>query len=182
MPNAEGQLKREDFKAPEGQFRVIRQSGLNGPYSIFGDFTDWESTRLALNSARATHPEYGFNLYDESGPTNEHIRLTKPQRTLKFLREGSPTSLHWIAELREELSKANQSLVDIQSDEEELRRFEVKICRKAVREAYEDLCRRPGSRQNYETIVEMARIGGFKVWEETGKTDKELRSYAWLRD
>ncbi len=182
MPNAHGQLTREDFKAPAGQFRIIRGAS-DRQSSIIGDFHEVEFAIMVLLAVRATYRQYSFALYDENGLTNDHIRMTKPQRLLSFLREGSPASLHWIDQLREELSKAGQCLAYIGTDQDELNRHKVKICRRAVREAYEDLRRRPGNHPAYETIVEMSRIGGFKSWEEAGgKTDRELREYAWLRD
>lgn len=112
---------------------------------------------------------------------NPYVGLTRPQHLLKFLREGTPTSRHWIAELRDELSKVGQSLADIGTDEEELRRHEIEICRRAVRDAYREL-RWSHSRKCYEEIIEAVRIGGFRLGEETGgETDESLQKMAWAR-
>ena len=71
MPNAHGQVTREDFKAPAGQFRIIREEMSDGQLSIIADFHQQEFATLGVQMARATHPEDVFTLCDENGIVEE---------------------------------------------------------------------------------------------------------------
>jgi hypothetical protein len=68
MPNVDDQITPDNFRAPEGKFRIIREEMSDGKLSIVADFNIHEFSVVGLEASRAAHPEDVFTLCDENGP------------------------------------------------------------------------------------------------------------------
>ncbi len=69
MPNVHGQVTREDFVAPTGQLRIMKQDGRDGGLKIMGDFHNRHVAVKVVEGLRELKPEHTFTLYDEEGNT-----------------------------------------------------------------------------------------------------------------
>lgn len=65
------QVTSDDFQAPEGQYRLMREEMSDGKLSIIADYTHNEFARRGLESAREAHPEDVFTLCDDKGPLKD---------------------------------------------------------------------------------------------------------------
>lgn len=71
MPDMD-QVTPDDFKAPKGQHRIMREEMPDGKLSIVADFHLFEFAKLGLESARAAHPEDVFTLCNDEEPLQNH--------------------------------------------------------------------------------------------------------------
>ena len=71
MPNEHGQITREDFKAPRGEFRIIREEMSDGELSIIADFTTRNFAEWVMTHLREEKGEDVYTLCDENGVVNE---------------------------------------------------------------------------------------------------------------
>jgi hypothetical protein len=65
------QVTPDDFQAPEGQYRLMREEMSDGKLSIIADYTHIEFARRGLEAARETHPDDVFTLCDDKGPLKD---------------------------------------------------------------------------------------------------------------
>lgn len=80
MPNAHGQITREDFKAPAGKYRIIREEKSDGQLTIIGDIHSREFAVLGMEMARSTYPEDTITLCDENGVIKDSLER-KPNKS-----------------------------------------------------------------------------------------------------
>lgn len=62
------QVTPDDFKAPAGAFRIIREERSDGKLSIIANYDDRQLALVSLNAAREFYPDDVFTLCDEKGP------------------------------------------------------------------------------------------------------------------
>ncbi len=68
MPNTHDQVTRDDFKAPEGKYRIMREEMSDGLVTVVSDFNN--PPRLALICLRALRAEFTqdmFTLWNDQG-------------------------------------------------------------------------------------------------------------------
>ena len=77
MPDKDGQVTKEDFKAPKEQFRIIKEDMDDGELIIIGDYYDENMAIMAVICLVEENDYNFFTLWDDQG--NE-ICIVRPSR------------------------------------------------------------------------------------------------------
>lgn len=74
MPNTHGQVTDDDFKAPEGKTRIMREEMSDGKLSIVADFDNCNLALVALHAFREDTElsRDVFTLCNENGPLENY--------------------------------------------------------------------------------------------------------------
>ncbi len=67
MPNEHGQVIEEDFKAPMGQFRIMKELMSDGDLEIVADVRRQATAEKVIHFLEIEDEENVFTLYDDNG-------------------------------------------------------------------------------------------------------------------
>ncbi len=67
MPNEHGQITQDDFKAPEGQFRIMKEEMSDGNLEIVADIHRLGYSEFILRALVEGNDEDVFTLCDDQG-------------------------------------------------------------------------------------------------------------------